>query len=64
MTGQAARRKVSQPPAKASPPVTNGRKTTATISPAMNTVIARHMAGTCQPSHRRYKVGAGRPVIV
>jgi hypothetical protein len=30
----------------------------------MSTVIARHMAGACQPSHRWYRVGAGTPVIV
>jgi hypothetical protein len=68
MIGQAARRKVSaaacQPVASASPQVTNGRRTTATISPAMSTVMARRVAGACQPSHRWYRVGAGRPVIV
>jgi 2-polyprenyl-6-methoxyphenol hydroxylase-like FAD-dependent oxidoreductase len=46
------------------PPVVNGRRTTATISPAMSTVIARRMAGARQPSHRCYRVGAGTPVIV
>jgi hypothetical protein len=68
MIGQVLRRKASaaafQPPATASPHVVNGRRTTATISPAMSTVIARRMAGACQPSHRWYRVGAGTPVIV
>jgi hypothetical protein len=62
------RRKViaaaSQPPVSASPQLTNGRRTAATISPATSTVMARRIAGACQPSHRWYTVGAGRPVIV
>jgi hypothetical protein len=65
---QVVRRKVSaaasQPPASARPHVTNGRRATATISPAIRTVIARRMAGACQPSHRWYRVGGGTPVIV
>ena len=54
----------SQPPASASPHVTNGSRTTATISPAVRTVTALRMAGACQPSHRWYRVGGGTPVIV
>jgi hypothetical protein len=68
MIDQVVRRKVSavafQPPTSASPHVMNGRRTTATISPAIRTVIARRMAGACQPSHRWYRVGGGMPVIV
>jgi hypothetical protein len=68
MIGQTIRRKASaeasQPPASASPHVMNGSRTTATISPAIRTVIARRMAGACQPSQRWYKVGGGTPVIV
>jgi hypothetical protein len=68
MIGQVVKRKMSaaafQPPASASTHVMNGRRTTATISPAIRTVIARRMAGACQPSHRWYRVGGGTPVIV
>jgi len=68
MIAQVVRRKMSaeafQPPTSASPHVMNGRRTTATISPAIRTVIARRMAGACQPSHRWYRVGGGTPVIV
>jgi hypothetical protein len=65
---QVVRRKVSaaafQPPLSASPHVMNGRRMTATISPAISTVTARRMAGACQPSQRWYRVGGGTPVIV
>jgi hypothetical protein len=68
MIGQTVRRKASaaafQPPTSVSPHVMNGRRTAATISPAISTVIARRMAGACQPSHRWYRVGGGTPVIV
>ena len=59
-----ARAAASQPPASARPQVTNGRRTTATISPALRTVRARRIARACQPSQRWYRVGAGTPVIV
>jgi hypothetical protein len=53
-----------QPQATASAQVLNGSRTTAGLGPAMSTVSARRMAGARQPSHRWYRVGAGRPVIV